>query len=282
MKMEGNTIDFTVDFTTHNETENPEFAEELRRISAMDASVGLTNEESMCGPIFSLPNLFTHEIKIDTRFNQHIQKITEIRNHLTNNANHTNNINNLSEDDSDQTFDDKYKGMSVSILEFLKEMDDCRKKLTELEDKIEKANKENSKDIELIQTFMNFLVNVKNSTSDTDEIISDQFTDEMVVVCDKIKEKNSLKDVRKEYDAQQKEYTRFLKVLLLVNNMNTGNLCSICISQTVTSYYNPCGHTTCDECKRRLIEYAGETSITGCRCPICRVDIHGSEKIFFN
>ena len=93
---------------------------------------------------------------------------------------------------------------------------------------------------------------------------------------------NSLKDVRIEYDAQQKEYTRFLKVLLLVNNMNTGNLCSICISQTVTSYYNPCGHTTCDECKRRLIEYAGETSITGCRCPICRVDIRGSEKIYFN
>ena len=70
---------FTNDFTTHNETNNPEFAEELRRISAMDASAGLTNEDPMCGPIFPLPNILTHEIKIDTRFNEQIQKITEIQ-----------------------------------------------------------------------------------------------------------------------------------------------------------------------------------------------------------
>ena len=124
----------------------------------------------------------------------------------------------------------------------------------------EKEN-ENKKDITLIQTFLDFVMNLKESTDE--EVVSDTFKGEIVKVCDNVKENNSFKEVKSEYDKIKKNYLKYLKTLSLINNLNVGNLCSICIQNTVTSYYNPCGHTTCETCKERLMEYSGETNITG-------------------
>ena len=159
-------------------------------------------------------------------------------------------------------------------------MSECRSKLIDLEKQIIDKEKENKKDIDLVQTFLSFVVNIKESTEG--EIVTESFKEEIVTVCEKIKEKNSFKEVKDEYEKTKTYYTKFLKTLSLVNNLNVGNLCSVCLQNNVTSYYNPCGHTTCEDCKKRLIEYSGENDVMGCRCPICRVNIRDSNKIYFN
>jgi hypothetical protein len=278
---------------------NEDFSDEYRRIAAME-SYNLTGDAPLCGPIYTTPNfnIFTHEIKVDTRFNDQISKITGIRNDLTcgsyiDDINNINNVNGDSGDsgdsgeggegEKDKEFESKYKILKEVIPSFTKEMMECRNTLQDLEKKIEKASEENRKDVELIQTFLNFIMTVNDSTRDKGDLVPDNFHEEILSVCDKIKEKNSFKEVKEEYKVTKKRYSRYLDLLVTINNLNTGNLCSVCIQNTVSSYYNPCGHTTCDTCRDRLVVYSGSSSITtGCKCPICRVDIRGSHKIFFN
>ena len=276
--MEGNDTNDT------NISDNVDFSQEYLAIQQMDAGFNLSNQlnpinDSICGlsnPISNFTQIFNPEIKIDNRFTEQLSSLMCIKNELLNNAS---GINNLSEE-SYSDFDDKYKVLQDSVKSFVKDMSECRSKLTDLENKIVEKEKENKKDVDLVQTFLNFVVNVKESTEE--EIVTESFKEEIVTVCEKIKEKNSFKEVKDEYEKTKTYYTKYLKTLLLVNNLNVGNLCSVCIQNNVTSYYNPCGHTTCEDCKKRLIEYSGENDIMGCRCPICRVNIRDSKKIYFN
>lgn len=259
---------------------DPNFTDEYNRIRLLDMNMVMMNTSDFGNPSFCPNpsiNIFDPEIKVDSRYNEQISSLSFIKNELINN---TQDLNNLSDEEFND-FDEKYKNLHESIHSYIKDMKDCREKLITLEEDLKKKEKENDKDITLIKTFLNFVVNLKEST-DEEELVSETFKEEIVKVCENVKENNSYKEVKNEYDKTKKNYLKYLKSLSLINNLNVSNLCSICIQNTVTTYYNPCGHTTCETCKDRLMEYSGEANITGCRCPICRVNIRESKKIYFS
>ncbi len=74
---------------------------------------------------------------------------------------------------------------------------------------------------------------------------------------------------------------KYLNELLHINNVNIGNKCSICLTDIVSNYYNPCGHTICETCDK----FDTESNINGIgnsnRCPICRSNINERRKLFF-
>jgi len=277
----------TGDYTAQpDQINDPNFTDEYNRIRQLDMNsqmittefgVGIGNPSFCPNPSI---NIFDPEIKVDTRFNEQISSLSFIKNELINNTHDLNNISDEEMNEEVNDFDEKYKNLHEGIHLFMKDMTKCREKLLSLEKDLKEKENENKKDITLVQTFLDFVVNLKESTDE--EVVSDTFKGEIVKVCDNIKENNSFKEVKNEYDKTKKNYLKYLKTLSLINNLNVGNLCSICIQNNVTTYYNPCGHTTCETCKERLMEYSGETNISGCRCPICRVNIRESKKIYFN
>ena len=61
----------------------------------------------------------------------------------------------------------------------------------------------------------------------------------------------------------------------LINQMNVGSTCSICLQDNVDSYFNPCGHTACSNCINKNSEYDRP-------CPLCRKQVRSIHKLFFN
>ena len=261
---------------------DPNYSDEYNRIRQLDMNSQIITANfgvGICDPSFCPNpsiNIFDPEIKVDTRYNEQISALSFIKNELINNTHDLNNVT----DEEMNCFNEKYKNLLEGIHLFMNDMKECREKLISLEKDLKEKENENKKDITLIQTFLDFVVNLKESTNE--EVVSETFKEEIVKVCENVKENNSFKDIKNEYDKTKNNYLKYLKTLSLINNLNVGNLCSICIQNNVTTYYNPCGHTTCETCKERLMEYSSETNITGCRCPICRVTIRESKKIYFN
>ena len=92
-----------------------------------------------------------------------------IKNELINN---TQDLNNLTEEEMGD-FDEKYKNLHEGIHSYMKDMKECREKLISLENDLKEKENENKKDITLVQTFLDFVVNLKESTEE--EVVSDTF-----------------------------------------------------------------------------------------------------------
>ena len=59
-----------------------------------------------------------------------------------------------------------------------------------------------------------------------------------------------------------------------INKGNTGTTCNICMSNNIDSYVNPCGHTGCSECLKRLENY-------DMKCFVCRKHVADVRKLYF-
>ena len=63
-----------------------------------------------------------------------------------------------------------------------------------------------------------------------------------------MKENNNMKQLRDRYLLEKKKFHKYLNIIQLLNQMNVGSTCSICLQDNVDSYFNPCGHTGCQKC----------------------------------
>ena len=54
----------------------------------------------------------------------------------------------------------------------------------------------------------------------------------------------------------------YIEVTKYLNNFNTGNTCSICLSNKVDKYYVPCGHTCCKKCAERSLSLSNSFATT--------------------
>ena len=67
-----------------------------------------------------------------------------------------------------------------------------------------------------------------------------------------IKNNSNILSVKEEYIVRKNDMNRYMDVLKYLNKGNTGNTCSLCLTNNVTVYFNPCGHTSCEECFKRM------------------------------
>jgi len=85
-----------------------------------------------------------------------------------------------------------------------------------------------------------------------------------------------MEPIKKEYIIEKQRYQQHMNILRLLNQMNVGSTCSICLQENVNSYFDPCGHTACLTCCDKNTEYNNDN------CPLCRKSISSVRRLYFS
>jgi len=91
----------------------------------------------------------------------------------------------------------------------------------------------------------------------------------------KIKSENNIKDIKNKYFLNKVELNKYLNLVRKINKMNMSAICPVCLTNKITKYLNPCGHTCCGECVDKFF-------LNSNNCFICRKNITGSGDIYIN
>ena len=182
-------------------------------------------------------------------------------------------INHMKEDSiADDIPFSKIDELSDSLIEFMKDFNGYKNSMDEAERKMKFAIDSNQKDIEVIQTFIDFLSKIdpqitESNTSD----LQTQITN----ICNDIINNSNIKEMKDNYIKEKMKFHKHLNIIKLINQMNVGSTCSICLQDNVDSYFNPCGHSACSKCMEKYTEYDRP-------CPLCRKQVHSIHKLFFS
>ena len=105
----------------------------------------------------------------------------------------------------------------------------------------------------------------------------------MIALAENIKNNSNILSVKEEYIVRKNEMNRYMDILKYLNKGNTGNTCSLCLTNNVTVYFNPCGHTSCEECFKRMNDRIdiSQTNIQNAKCAFCRKTVYESKKLFY-
>ena len=135
---------------------------------------------------------------------------------------------------------------------------------------IEKSKSEIKK-LDLIVKFMNEI----DQGACNDLLIEDTI-DNLKKISIEIDNNSNLEKTRKEYILSRININKYLKMIKKINNMNVSNVCPLCLTNTVSLYLNPCGHTCCDECYERLVSNQDR------KCFLCRQHIMNKNPLYFS
>jgi hypothetical protein len=175
--------------------------------------------------------------------------------------------NDIKLDEEEETYLD---GTSDLIIKFMERFREQHKLMNNAEGDMKRIIRENQKDIEILSTFVNFLSKINEKCNqDTSEIQTN-----ILKISNEMKEANQMKEARDHYILEKKKFRKYLNIIQLLNQMNVGSTCSICLQDNVNSYFNPCGHTSCSKCCEK-------NSSMNDNCPLCRTYIQSVHKLYF-
>jgi len=143
--------------------------------------------------------------------------------------------------------------------------------MNDAETKMKNALVENQKDIDILTTFVEFLNKINNKCSQNTETLEK----DILSISNEMKENNNTKQLRDKYILEKRKFNKYLNILQLLNQMNVGSTCSICLQDNVNSYFNPCGHTACSKCCEKNSDFNNNN------CPLCRKYIQSVHKLYF-
>jgi len=165
----------------------------------------------------------------------------------------------------------KVDELSNLFIDFMKEFNNYKKSMDEAEKNMKLAIESNQKDIQIMDTFIEFLSKISNQTNKDIEPIQTQIKS----VCEDIKKNSKMKEAKDNYIKEKIKFHKHLNIIKLINQMNVGSTCSICLQDNVDSYFNPCGHTACTKCMGKYTDYDRP-------CPLCRKQVRSIHKLFFS
>ena len=148
-------------------------------------------------------------------------------------------------------------------------------KFLDIDKKIKKETEKTDKDIKNLEVMINFVNNLDESYSETDEVKN--INENIINLSDKIKTNNELKDAKKDYIKIRVEINDCFSIIKSINNLNITNTCNLCMTNKVEEFIDPCGHCYCTTCKNRLIHYEGGVDMN---CPICRGHIREFKPLY--
>ena len=205
--------------------------------------------------------------------NDNIILVNNIKNNIVNILNDINTEDNIN---GSQTTESSNKLVKLSELydNFIEDYILMQNKYLECEKNLYKEieeSKSNIKKLELIMKFMDEL-----DESDDNDSLNKNIIENMKLLSKNIEENNNLKEKRKNYIESKKEINEYLIMIKKLNKMNTSNLCPLCLTNTLSIYLNPCGHTCCDKCYERLSNDAER------KCFLCRSRIMSKFPLYFS
>ena len=172
-------------------------------------------------------------------------------------------------DDEEENY---LEGLSNRIITFIDALKTQQSTMDEAEKIMKQTILENQKDIQVFTTFIEFLSKISRQTNKDIEPIQTQINK----VCEDIQTNSKMKEVRDQYIYEKQKFHKYLNIVKLLNQMNVGSTCSICLQENVNSYFNPCGHTACNKCCEKNNDYNDNC------CPLCRSSIHSVHKLYFS
>tara|TARA_B100000212_G_scaffold321702_1_gene280491 strand:+ start:622 stop:1527 length:906 start_codon:yes stop_codon:yes gene_type:complete len=163
-----------------------------------------------------------------------------------------------------------------SLENFKKEFLDLQSKFIVIDKKLKEESKKTDKDIRNLEKMIDFINNLDESYTDTEEMKT--IFDNIVELSNKIKSNNNLKSAKRDYVRIRIEMNDCFSIIKSINNLNISNTCSLCLTNKVEIFIDPCGHSFCTNCKDRLIQYEG--GITDTNCPTCRGYIRDFKSLY--
>lgn len=141
---------------------------------------------------------------------------------------------------------------------------------------LKEAMKQSEREIEILNSHCNYIRKLQDTyTSESDDSFS-YLVKDIEALSLKIKENNDLKEIRKRYTETRREMLSYLSLIKQINQFNLGTTCSLCLANNVDGYFNPCGHTACNQCMDKL-----DTMSRDAPCPFCKKKIMTTRPLFF-
>lgn len=97
-------------------------------------------------------------------------------------------------------------------------------------------------------------------------------------VSEKVKDLDALK-LRREHEVSRKCFTKLVNIGQKINNIHQNQLCTICLSNTVSICLIPCGHSCCESCYNSYSENSNSNRRR--ICFVCRGTVSKTQKIYF-
>ena len=164
----------------------------------------------------------------------------------------------------------------LSLNNFKDEFLRLQEKFLDIDKKLKKETEKTDKDINILDKMIKFVNNFDDSYSDLEEIKN--INDNINSLSDKIKTNNELKHAKRDYVKIRVRLNDCFTIIKSLNNLNISNTCSLCLTNKVQEFIDPCGHCFCTSCKERLIHFEG--SINDANCPSCRGFIRDFKPLY--
>jgi hypothetical protein len=207
--------------------------------------------------------------------NENVNEIRKIRNNITNifncdpselNASFNNSVN-ASDTELLNEFNDYLDNF---IKGYLKEQDNYLKCENNL---INEKNESKTiiKKLDIVIDFMREL-----SEEDCDDGINSTIIENIKQYSKQKENGDRLVIAKNEYYNSRLKINKYLEVIKKINSVNTTNTCPTCMSNAVSIYLNPCGHTMCGECYDRLTNNGDR------KCFLCRARVLSKFPLYFS
>tara|TARA_Y100001938_G_C8056258_1_gene414544 strand:+ start:808 stop:1569 length:762 start_codon:yes stop_codon:yes gene_type:complete len=161
-----------------------------------------------------------------------------------------------------------------ALSEFFKEFKIKRDELVKDEKELIEEIEKTKDDINIIKGMMEKTKKMMEKYDLNKDII-----DTMGELGKSIREKSNINTIKEKYIKSRKDILIYLDVIKSINSLNLGNTCSLCLMNNVDVYFQNCGHTACQDCADKLLEYDG--GIDKARCSFCRKDIFKINKLYY-
>ena len=263
-----NQVNHTMNNTINNQMNYP--MECINPIDSMN-SMNSMNNYSYYNQSFT-DNLYKNSFNELDGSPYKIMKIRkEFNDYLSNNFTEKLDINN---DEIMKEIINKIDIVVKNIDEVMKIFDNQQTKVLDLEDKINKTIKNIEKDTEKINDFSEFTEKISSKYKD---INIEKINDSILEICESIKNESENLELKREYHKElyilKYLFHHFIKK---INQGNNGSTCSLCMSNQVNTFLEPCGHTCCSECIDKYLDNRNNS-----KCFICREVIFKKHKLYF-
>ena len=169
---------------------------------------------------------------------------------------------------------DKSDVLIIKFNEFIKEFKEKQDTLLKCEQELLIAINNNKQDIKTMNQLMEHTKNLTAKYIDEKSPINN-IIDKMCELGKEIKKNSNINEIKDNYVNARTEINKYLDIIKYFNGMNVGNTCSMCYSSNVNVYFDPCGHTCCEECSKKFPDIDK-------RCMICRINIHNINKLYYS
>ena len=159
---------------------------------------------------------------------------------------------------------------------FMKYFDLKQKELLKIEKKFFEEIKQNKEDVKQINQLIEYFSILKDKYNDSDE--NKNTHENMLKFANDILNNSKVESIKEEFIIRKREMLQYLDVIKYLNKCNIGNTCSLCLTNNVTYYFSPCGHTCCEDCLKTIKD---QSTFQDIKCAFCRKNIYDTKKLYY-